>query len=268
MKQITLSALIVALAASLAAADEIQLTNGRKITGKVVKKDGGRVIIEVGAGTITLDAKDVSSVNPGRTAIDEYQEKVAAIKDSTKASDFLALAKWAEDNKLTRYTPALYQRVIAIEPDNAQARAGLKHEKMGGKWMTFEEAQTARGLVLVEDRWITKAEVELIEKRRLEAKERAMAAEAERKRRVEEARAARQAAIDDYNARLAAAMSELDGYFYSPSFAFTTPYFRPYWWAPYVRSRSYYQHGWKFGGFGGYGAVPTIPLVGPRAISE
>ena len=267
MKQITLSALIVALAASLAAADEIQLTNGRKITGKVVKKDVNTVVIEVGAGTITLAAKDVSAVNPGRTAIDEYQEKVNAIKDSTKASDFLALAKWAEDNKLTRYTPALYQKVIALEPDNAQARTALKYEKMGGKWVTFEEAQTARGLVLVEDRWITKAEVEMIEKRRLEAKERAMAAEHERKRRAEEARAARQAAIDDYNARLAAAMNELDGYFYSPSFAFTTPYFRPYWWAPYVRSRSYYQHGWMYGG-GGYGAVPTIPLVGPRVISE
>jgi hypothetical protein len=265
MKQLSLVALIVALAASVAAADEVQLTNGRKITGKVVKKDVNKVVIEVGAGTITLDAKDVSSVNPGRTGIDEYQEKYNAIKDSTKASDFLALAKWADENKLTRYSPALYQRVIALDPDNAQARAALKHEKMGGKWMTFEEAQTVRGLVLVEDRWITKAEVEMIEKRRLEAKERAMAAEAERKRRAEEARAARQAAIDDYNARLAAAMAQLDGYFYSPSFAFTTPYFRPYWWAPYVRSRSYYQHGWMYHG---YGAVPTIPLTGPRVISE
>src|SRR5688572_26732770 len=138
MKQLALMALIVALAASLAAADEIQLTNGRKINGKVVKKDGGKVVVEVGAGTITLDAKDVSSVNPGRTAIDEYQEKYAAVKDSTKASDFLALAKWAEDNKLTRYTPALYQKVIALDPENGQARAALRHEKMGGKWMTFE----------------------------------------------------------------------------------------------------------------------------------
>ena len=268
MKQLSLAALIVALTASVAAADDIQLTNGRKISGKVVKKDVNKVVIEVGAGTITLDAKDVSSVNPARTPIDEYQEKYGAVKDSTKASDFLGLAKWAEDNKLTRYTPSLYQKVIALDPENAQARAALRHEKMGGKWMTFEEAQTARGLVLVEDRWITKAEVELIEKRRLEAKERAMAADQERKRRADEARAARQAAIDDYNARLAAAMGELDGYFYSPSFAFTTPYFRPYWWAPYVRSRSYYQQGWRFGGYGGYGAVPTIPLIGPRVITE
>jgi hypothetical protein len=259
MKQLILTLTIAALGASLAAADEIQLTNGRKLTGKVAKKDANKVVIEVGAGTIVLDAKEVSSVNPGRTAIDEYADKWEAVKDSTKASDFLNLAKWAEDNKLTRYSAPLYQKVIALEPDNAEARAKLRHEKMGGKWLTFEEAQTARGLVQVDDRWITKAEVQMIERRRLEAKERAMAAAEEREKRRDEERAARQAAIDDYNARLNAAMSQLDGYFYSPSFAFTTPYFRPYWWAPYVRSRNYYQNGWQYGG--GYGgAMPTIPL--------
>jgi hypothetical protein len=52
----------------------------------------------------------------------------------------------------------------------------------------------------------------------------------------------------------------MDGYFYSPSFAFTTPYFRPYWWAPYLRSRSYYQRGWE-SGYGGYGGLmPTLPI--------
>ena len=39
MKQIILTLAIAALGASLAVADEIQLTNGRKITGKVSKKD-------------------------------------------------------------------------------------------------------------------------------------------------------------------------------------------------------------------------------------
>jgi len=258
MKKIFLTITLAALGASLASADEIQLTNGRKITGKVTKKDGGKVIVEVGAGTIVLDAKEVTAVNPGRTALDEYNEKWQGVKDSTKASDFLALAKWAEDNKLSRYTVPLYVKVIAIDPENAQARAGLRHEKMGGKWLTFEEAQAARGLVLVDDRWITKAEVEMREKRRLEAKERAMAMAEERQRRKDEERAARQAMIEDYNARWEAAMSQLDGYFYSPSFAFTTPYFRPYWWAPYVRSRNYYQHGWQYGS---NSIVPTLPII-------
>src|SRR5262245_59933693 len=101
MKKIILTAIIAALGISVAAADEIQLTNGRRITGKVTRKDAAKVVVEVGAGTITLDAKDVSSVNPGRTALDEYQAKWNAIQSSTKASDFLNLAKWAADNKIT-----------------------------------------------------------------------------------------------------------------------------------------------------------------------
>lgn len=260
MKKIILSGLIAALGISLAAADEIQLTNGRKLTGKVTKKDTAKITVEVGAGTITLDAKDVSSVNPGRTAIDDYQEKWTGVKDSAKASDFLNLAKWAAENKLTRYLPGLYLRAIALDPDNAEAHMALKHEKVAGKWVTFEEAQIARGLVLHEDRWVTKAEVQLIEKRRLEAKERAMAAADERQRRTDEARAARQAAAEEYNRQYEQAMAGLDGYFYSPSFAFTTPYFRPYPWASYYRSRNVFQHGWKVGW--GY---PTFDVmrVGP-----
>jgi hypothetical protein len=261
MKQLFLSVVIAALGASLAAADEIQLTNGHKITGKVSKKDGGKVVVEVGAGTIILDANEVSAVNPGHTAIDDYEDKWKSVKDSSKASDYYDLAKWAGDNKLTRYVAPLCLKVIALEPDHSAARAKLHHEKMGGKWLTYEEAQTARGLVLLEDRWITKTEVQLIEKRRLEAKERAMAAAEERERRRDEERMARQAAIDDYNTRLNAAMSQMDGYFYSPSFAFTTPYFRPYWWAPYQRSRSYYQRGWE-SGYGG--VVPTLPIYWHR----
>jgi len=259
MKQIILTLTIAAMGVSLASADEVKLTNGHKINGKVTKSEGGKVIVEVGAGTIVLDAKEVSAVNPGHTAIDDYTEKWQKVKDSTKASDYLELAKWAEYNKLPRYLPTLYTKVISLDPDNAQARAGLRHEKMGGKWLTFEEAQTARGLVKVDERWITKAEVELMEKRRLEAKERSMAVAEEREKRKAEERAVRQAMIEDYNARWEAAMSQLDGYFYSPSFAFTTPYFRPYWWAPYVRSRNNYQHGWQYGS--GYGAMPTIPMI-------
>jgi hypothetical protein len=49
-------------------------------------------------------------------------------------------------------------------------------------------------------------------------------------------------------------MAGLDGYFYTPSFCFS-PYYRPYPWAAYQRSRNYYQHGWMYNGYGGSGYV-------------
>ena len=263
MKSFLQAAALGLLASTTALADEIQLTNGHKITGIVSKKDAGKVTVEVGAGTIVLDAKEISAVNPGRTLLHDYQEQYEAVKNSKNAADFWKLAQWAKEKKLTRYVGPLSQKVIELEPDHAAARAELRHEKMGGKWLTFEQAQEARGLVMVDDRWITKAEVQLQEQKRLEARERAMAEKAERERRREADRQARQAAFDEYNQRMAQAMSQLDGYFYSPSFAWTTPYFRPHWWSPYVRSRSYYQRGWEYG-FGYNSVLPTLPIWGFR----
>ncbi len=252
MKQVTLTALIVALAATLAAADEIQLTNGRKITGHVSKKDANKVTVEVGAGTITLDAKDVTSINPGKTPLNEYEERSASVKDSTKTSDLWDLAMWAKSKGLSRYVAPLCVRIIAIDGDHAGARAELRHEKIKGSWLTFDQAQEAKGLIRLDDRWVTKVEVEMMERRRLEAKERADAVREERERRKDEDRQARQAAAEAYNAQANAAMSQLDGYFYTPSFCFS-PHFRPYPWATYQRSRNYYQHGWQYNGGGYYG---------------
>lgn len=252
MKQLSLTALIVAAAAALAAADEIQLTNGHKLTGNVSKKDAQKVIVEVGAGTITLDAKDVSSINPGATALNEYDARWKDLHSSTKASELYDLLLWAKSKGLTRHVGPLAAKIISLDLDHAGARAELRHEKVGGKWLTFEQAQEARGLVLVDDRWVTKAEIQLMERRRLEAREHAEAAEEARKQHREEERMARQAAVDAYNEQLQAAMSQMDGYFYSPSFCFS-PYFRPYWWAPYQRSRNFYQHSWMYNPGGYYG---------------
>jgi hypothetical protein len=252
MKRISLTAVLVAAAASLALADEVQLTNGSKIVGNVTKKDAQKVVVEVGPGTITLDSKDVSSINLGRTVLNEYDERWKSVQDSKNPAEVYELLTWAKSKGLTRYVAPLANKILTLDPEHAGARAELRHEKVGGKWLTFEQAQEARGLVFLEDRWVTQAEIQLIAKRRLEARERAEAAEEARRQHREEVRMAHQAAVDAYNAQVNAALSSLDGYFYTPSFAFP-PYFRPYWWAPYVRSRNYYQHGWQFNSGGYYG---------------
>jgi hypothetical protein len=253
MRHTILAALVVALAASTAAADEIQLTNGHKIVGIVTKKDADKVTVEVGAGTITLAAKDVSSISLGKTALNEYDERWAAVKDSKNAAQLWELAGWAKSKGLTRYPVPLSTQIIAIDPDHAGARAELRHEKVGGKWLTFDQAQEARGLVQMDDHWVTRAEIQMMEQRRLEARARSAAAEEVRKQHKDEERAARQAAMEAYNQQYNSAMAGLDGYFYTPSFCFS-PYYRPYPWAAYQRSRNYYQHGWMYNGYGGYGS--------------
>jgi hypothetical protein len=124
--------------------------------------------------------------------------------------------------------------------------------KREGKWLTWEEEQERLGKVQVDGQWLSAAEVELREKRREEARAKAQAQRDEREKRAQEEKERRQQRLEQLIAMQEQQMAGLDGYFHSPSFAFTTPYFRPYWWAPYVRSRRYYQEGWMYNQ-GGYG---------------
>lgn len=259
MKRFLVGLAALVATASAARADEIQLTNGKTLVG-IARKDPAlksKVIVEVPEGTIVLDEKMVSSVDPGRTPLHEFEEKWSRLKDSKNAGDLWSLAQWAKERKLTRYVPMLAERVIALEPDHAAARETLRHEKKGDRWLTFEEAQEAKGYAQVDGRWLSPAERELREKRRVEAEQKAQAAKAEREKRRQAELAARKKAYEEAVAWHESRMAGLDGYFHSPSFAFTTPYFRPYWWAPYVRSRGYYQEGWRYSS---HGALPTFDL--------
>ena len=273
MKKVAGAAVLVALGASLAAADEFRLANGRRIEG-IERPDParpGKVIIEVGIGTIELDAKEVLSRVQGRTVLHEYYERWDRVRRSKKAADFYELAQWARENRCSKFVLALCERAVSLSPDHEGARALLGHQKVGGKWMTFEEAQAAKGLALFEGRWVTAAEKELVEKERLEARERAQAARREREQRMEEERQRKLEAVQEYNDWLARESQLPYGYFHRPSW-FWPAYYRPYPWVPYQYKRPPNCGGWHSGPWSGrYGysspywgglwdAVPTFNI--------
>jgi hypothetical protein len=247
MKQAVLVAALVALAASLAAADEVNLTNGRKIQGIVSTdtKMPGKVIVEVGAGTIVLDEKDVSSRSEGQTALHEYKERAGRLESSSSAGDLYDLAKWAKENKCWKHVRPLCEKAVALDPDHAGARKELGQKKVGDQWMTFEEEMAAKGMVLFEGAWITPAEKETIEMRRLEAQARRQAEREERERKKEEARQRRQDVINEYLAYWESMTTFPYGYLHQPSW-FWPAYYRPY---PYLP----YRHKLPPGGYRGYG---------------
>jgi hypothetical protein len=260
MKHGFLVAAILAAGTLSVRADEIVLANGHTIKGarRVESKDPNKVIFDVGSGRIELDAKQVSSVNPGRTPLHEYDGKYAEIQRSQKASDFWNLAVWCKENKLSRYVGPLCEQALRLDGSLEAAHKELGHERLEGKWLTREEAMEKRGFKLVGDRWLTKSEIELQEKHRLEAKAREMAQKAERERRKEEERERRLAEIEAANDWYARQTGGLDGYFYQPS-EFWPPYFRPYPWSVYRRN---HQYGGGYYGGSYYGdAVPTFDIL-------
>jgi hypothetical protein len=58
-----------------------------------------------------------------RNVLAEYWLRKLRIIDSTDASDFLALAKWAEARRLTGDAWADVQKALELDPDNGEAKA-------------------------------------------------------------------------------------------------------------------------------------------------
>ena len=171
--------LCVLVAPVTVAADEVQLKNGNKLVG-IAREEGDRVVVEVGAGTVTLWRSEVERIVVTKTALHEYQERLQRIAKSTQAADFVDLAVWARENGVPRYSVPLLERAIALEPDHKAAREMLGHAFLNGRWMTKAESMEAQGYVEFRGKWVTQAERDAIlaaeaarrEKARMESEER------------------------------------------------------------------------------------------------
>ena len=121
-----------------AVADEVKLTQGRSLVG-IARREEGRVVVETRHGTITVPASDVASVTPGRTALHEYRERLAALGSSPDAAKVYALSIWAREQGLIRYVAALQHWTIALDPDHRQARADLDYVQVQGRWVPRQD---------------------------------------------------------------------------------------------------------------------------------
>jgi hypothetical protein len=191
MTRISLSIIVATLAlAGPAAADVVHLKHGAKLEGRIVQRSETSVEIDIGAGTMTLPMSKVDRIEEGRSALDDYDERVAALAADDREG-WLELARWASSAGLGTQSRSAYEHVLSIDPDDAEANRALGREKVDGRWMTEDEANLARGLVRFEGRWMTPGDREAIlrtrEAERSAAQAQARAAEAEA--RAAEARA-------------------------------------------------------------------------------
>lgn len=157
--------------APAAPADEVELTSGRVIEGKV-EDLGDSIKIHKSGGSVTYPKFMVKGIVYKKTVQEIYQEKAKAIKDDVESH--LKLARWCLDQKLREEALAEFRRVIALEPDHEEARAGLGFRMFKGKWMTEDEVNEAKGLVRHRGQWMTPEErdlaVALEEQKELEKK--------------------------------------------------------------------------------------------------
>ncbi len=144
---------ILLSAAAAAAADEVELTSGAVIEGKV-EDLGDSIKIIKSNGSATYPKSMVRKITPKKTAEELYDEKARALKDDD-LDGHLRLARWCLQQKLQKEALVEFKRIILLSPDHEEARAGAGYQKVDGKWLTEDEASAARGLVKHKGKWMT-----------------------------------------------------------------------------------------------------------------
>jgi hypothetical protein len=185
---IVVGALVVALPLA-AGADELYLRSGGHLSGVVVEQRPDAVVIDVGAGRVTLPAALVLRVVEGTPSFAIFRDRADRLGDAD-VTGWLALAAWARDHDLLTQARQAFEHVLTVDPGNAVAHRELGHVQLEGHWMTAEESYRARGYVYFEGTWITPEErAGLIADRAAEAQARQAEIEAEARIREADARA-------------------------------------------------------------------------------
>jgi hypothetical protein len=152
------------LATAGAWADEVRLTHGGVVRGRLIAETAADVTVEFDGGTIGIPRERIDSITRSRGPLDEFDERLAALGVvEPTAEAFAELGGWAKAQGLSTRARSMFQRALQIDPGNETARRGLDFVRVGGQWMTREDANRAMGLVPDGGRWISKAEQRLRE---------------------------------------------------------------------------------------------------------
>ena len=173
-------------------ADTVTLTNGHVLDGRATD-NGDTVTIELSEGVIKLPKTQVQSIVKKSTPQDEFAKGAAELAaksedgslDTTAQVDgWLKLARFANQKQLPRDRDKAYGHVMALDPNNSEAREALGFTLYNGKWMTQVERYQAMGMTKVDGKWISKEALAEIQRARDE--ERLRQAEADREAQKQE----------------------------------------------------------------------------------
>lgn len=173
----------LALVPTAALADQVFLKDAGSVTGRIVEQTAASVKVDVGGGTIALPMERVEKIVKGRSALDDYDDRVKKI-GPTDIAGWKKLGAWASQAGLNAQARDAYQRVLKLDPNDKQANEAMGLVQLDGKWVTEEQSYKARGFVEYDGEWMTPAQAQVLQteaanvKARHDAEDRARDAEA------------------------------------------------------------------------------------------
>jgi len=149
-------------------ADRVFLHSGSMLEGKATRV-GERVIVEMEAGYITLSAGSVQRIEKAQSEVEYVESRLKALAPND-LQGLMVLADYCRDRGMKAREEDMLNRVIALAPDNTEARARLGYVRTEAGWVTREDQMRALGMVKYEGRWLTQEQY--LEVQRLEAETR------------------------------------------------------------------------------------------------
>jgi hypothetical protein len=151
--------LALALFSCPAWADEVELMSGAVIEGKV-QDLGDSIKVIRGGSSVVYPKYMIRKITPKKTVEETFEDSAKALKDAD-LQGHLDLARWAVKQKLPKEAASEYRKVIALDPENEEARKGAGFVKLDGQWLTEDQANELKGLVKHKGRWMTPEEKNL-----------------------------------------------------------------------------------------------------------
>lgn len=150
---------LVFLAPAPLLADDVFLKGGAKFSGRIVEQTATMVSIDIGAGVVGVAMSRVDHIVKAPSALDVYDQKAAKLQ-ANDAPGWRELGRWAGQEGLSAQSRTAYQKVLAISPDDPEARSALGFVQLNGRWMTEEESYVAQGYVKYDGEWMTPDEAQ------------------------------------------------------------------------------------------------------------
>lgn len=151
-----------------ARADIFVLENDGQVRGELINKDESprtTYVIKTAVGVqVTLERDQVKQAiaqTPAQMDYDRIKPKAPDTADGQ-----WKMAEWCREQKLSVERKTHLERVVALDPNHAEAHHALGHSQLNGRWVSPEQAKTEQGYVRYKGAWRTTQEVELMERDR------------------------------------------------------------------------------------------------------
>ncbi|MEM1244902.1 MAG: hypothetical protein AAGK22_00955 [Acidobacteriota bacterium] len=145
-------ALCLASAASVTLADRVILENGNVLEGRAERR-GDEVVLRSALGTLVLQAESVLRIE--REASPEA-ELLEQLQRARTVDELLAVAERCRAAGAGTLARRALERVLLLDPENAEARASLGYRRQEEGWTLEPMAPTAKSKAL------SRAEVDLV----------------------------------------------------------------------------------------------------------